>query len=59
MMRLWHLFQRCRRFITHALWVVPSMMIEAYWTLCNISGIDDNILVSILGDPPVCSSSLP
>ena len=23
MMRLWHLFQRCRRFITSALWVVP------------------------------------
>jgi uncharacterized membrane protein len=23
MMRLWHLFQRCRRFISHALWVVP------------------------------------
>src|SRR6476646_3615030 len=23
MMRLWHLFQRCRRFMTHALWVVP------------------------------------
>ena len=23
MMRLWHLFQRCRRLISHALWVVP------------------------------------
>ena len=23
MMRLWHLFQRCRRFTSHALWVVP------------------------------------
>ena len=23
MMRLWHLFQRCRRYTSHALWVVP------------------------------------